>query len=70
MLTPRKYLSWSSMDLLERDEEKWKQVYLFGEQKRINRGMAFGTQMAEGLENGEATGDPVLDLIMEKPFIG
>jgi hypothetical protein len=32
----------------------------------VNRGMAFGRGMAEGLEHGEATGDPVLDLVMER----
>jgi hypothetical protein len=54
------------MDLLERDLNKWVQVYLYNEKQRINRGMAFGRQMAEGLEREEATGDPALDLIMER----
>ena len=66
MLTPREYLSWSSMDLLERDEKKWIQIYLYGEKNRINRGMALGRQMAEGLENGEMTGDMTLDLVIER----
>jgi hypothetical protein len=66
MLTPRPYLSWSSMDLFERSVEQWKQVYLYGQKMRVNRGMAFGKQMAEGLEHGEATGDAVLDLLMER----
>lgn len=66
MLTPRPYLSWSSMDLFERNIEQWRQVYLYGQKMRINRGMAFGKQMAEGLEHDEATGDSVLDLVMAK----
>ena len=66
MITPRPYLSWSSMDLFERSIEKWKEVYLYGLKLRVNRGMAFGKQMAEGLEHEEATGDAVLDLLMER----
>ena len=66
MLTPREYLSYSSMDLLERNPEKWKEVYLRGEKKRINRGMAFGKKMADGLENDEDTGDMVLDLVISQ----
>lgn len=65
-MMPRPYLSWSSMDLFERNPERWKQIYIYDEQNRINQGMAFGRQMAEGLESGEATGDPILDLIMAR----
>jgi hypothetical protein len=54
------------MNLFESNLEAWKRVYLYGEQMRVNRGMAFGRKMAEGLENEEATGDPVLDLLMER----
>lgn len=54
------------MNLFERSVEKWKEVYLYGQKIRINRGMAYGKQMAEGLEYGEATGDDVLDMIIEK----
>ncbi|MFZ3032285.1 MAG: hypothetical protein WA082_04570 [Candidatus Moraniibacteriota bacterium] len=64
MITPRPYLSWSSMNLFESNLEGWKRVYLYGEQMRVNRGMAFGRIMAEGLEHDEMTGDPVLDMIM------
>ncbi len=56
----------SSMDLLERDEQKWKRIYLEGEKNRINRGMAFGKVMADGLEKAELTGDLELDLVIEK----
>jgi hypothetical protein len=54
------------MNLLERDINKWKQSYLYGQKQRINRGMAFGKQMADGLEHEEASGDPVLDLLMAR----
>lgn len=65
MITPRPYLSWSSMDLFEKNPKKWVQIYLYNAEKFINRGQAFGKKMAEGLENGEMTGDPVLDMVME-----
>lgn len=52
------------MNLFESNLESWKRVYLYGETMRVNRGMAFGRIMAEGLEHDEATGDPVLDLVM------
>ncbi len=54
------------MDLFERNPERWADVYLFGSKMPINRGMAFGRQMADGLESNELTGDMALDLIMEK----
>ncbi|MFZ2152308.1 MAG: hypothetical protein WAV09_04330 [Minisyncoccia bacterium] len=63
-MTPRPYLSWSSLNTLEKSEEKWKEQYLYGEKMRINRGMAFGKTMADGLENDEATGDEILDMVI------
>jgi len=66
MINPRQYLSFSSMDLFERNQERWAEVYLFGSKIPINRGMAFGRQMADSLEKDELSGDITLDLIMEK----
>lgn len=65
-MTPRKYLSWSSMDLLERNEQGWIDHYIFDKPVRVNRGMAYGKAMADGLENGEATGDPLLDVVITR----
>jgi len=65
-LTPRDYLSWSSMDLFERSKEKWAQVYIYGEKLGTNRGQAFGRTMAESFENDELTGDINLDIVMAK----
>jgi len=65
-LTPREYLSWSSMDLFERSKEKWAQVYIYGEKLGTNRGQAFGRTMAESFENDELTGDINLDIAMAK----
>ena len=63
-MTPKAYLSFSSMNLLEKNPEKWKDAYLYGGRNPINRGMAFGKLMADGLENDEATGNEVLDMVM------
>jgi hypothetical protein len=65
-MTPRPYLSWSSLNLLEKNPEQWKKVYLYNERMGTNRGMAFGKQMADGLENDEATGNAILDMVMTK----
>lgn len=65
-MRPRQYLSWSSMDLFERNPERWKQVYIYGREYRINSGQAFGKKMADGLEKDEATGDIVLDLVIDR----
>ncbi len=66
MITPREYLSWSSMDLLERSEQKWIEQYIYGQKNRINRGMAFGKTMADALEKDESSGDVLLDLTIEQ----
>lgn len=65
-MTPRGYISWSSLDLLERSVEKWKERYLYGEKSRTNRGQALGKLMADSLEQDVASGDPVLDLVITR----
>jgi len=54
------------MNLFESNIESWKRVYLYDGKIPVNRGMAFGRKMADGLENDEITGDAVLDLVMEQ----
>ena len=66
MLTPRPYLSFSQMTLFEMSPEKYADQYLFGKKQRINRNMAYGSLLADGLEAGESTGDPLLDLMMAR----
>ena len=66
MLTPRPYLSWSSMHLLETSEEAWLQHYVYGKKIPINKGMAFGSIMAENLETDGSSGDAMLDIVMVK----
>lgn len=65
---PRDYLSWSSLNMLgnfsPKAIERWKDYYIYGNKFGTNKGMAFGKQMATGLEDEEATGDDVLDSVM------
>jgi len=64
MLTPRPYLSYSQCTLFERSPELYKQQYIYGKKQRETINMAYGSLMADGLENDEITGDPILDLMM------
>ena len=64
MIRPRRYLSWSQMNLWEVSPETYKRLYLYGERIPINRGMAYGSKMADALENDEETGDIALDFAM------
>lgn len=66
MLTPRPYLSFSQMTLFEMSPQKYADQYLFGKKQWVNRNMAYGSLLADGLEAEESTGDPLLDLMMAK----
>lgn len=66
MLTPRSYLSYSSMTLFEKSPEGWADYYLYDQKQRITRNMKLGSDMATGLETGEASGDPLLDLMIAR----
>ena len=46
--------------------EKYAEQYIYNQKQRISRNMAYGSQMAKGLEDEEATGDPLLDLMMSR----
>jgi len=65
-MTPKPYLSFSQMTLVERSPQKYIEQYIYGEKQRTNRNMAYGSMLAEGLENDKASGDPILDLMMAK----
>ncbi len=54
------------MTLFERSPEAYAEAYLYGKKQRISRNIALGSAMAEGLEHDEATGDPMLDLMMAR----
>lgn len=54
------------MTTFERSPELYAERYLYGAKQRISRNLAYGSQLAEGLENGEASGDPLLDLVASR----
>lgn len=66
MMTPRNYLSFSQMTLFEMSPQKYIDQYIYKKKQRVTRNMAYGTLLADGLENDESTGDPVLDMMMVK----
>jgi len=66
MLTPKQYLSYSQMVAFEKSPENYADIYLRGIRTITNQSMRFGSKMAEGLEDNEATGDPVLDAMMSR----
>jgi len=66
MMTPRPYLSFSQMTLFEMAPQKYVDQYIYKKPQRITRNMAYGTVMADALENDELSGDPVLDIMMTK----
>src|SRR3990167_2536976 len=64
MITPRNYISYSQIALWERSPDEYARNYIYGEKQRETRNMALGSALADGLERGEVTGDPILDLVM------
>jgi len=66
MFTPRQYLSYSQMTTFEMSQQKFLDLYVYGNKQRISRNIAYGSLMANSLELDETTGDPVLDLVMAR----
>lgn len=65
-MTPRAYLSFSQMTLFERSPELYAEQYLYGKKQRISRNIRLGSDVADSLQNGEDTGDPLLDFIISR----
>lgn len=49
---PRGYLSWSQIDLIERNPQKYIDRYLYGQEEPENKYMKFGTETHENLQEG------------------
>lgn len=62
MIRPRPYLSWSQLSTLESSERQYIKTYIYDQPMRENEGMAFGKEVAESLETGEATGNLQTDI--------
>lgn len=65
-MTPRPYLSFSQMTLFEMSPKRYADQYIHKKPQFVSINMRYGSLMAEGLETGDATGDPVLDLMMAR----
>lgn len=66
MITPKPYLSFSQMTLFEKSPDIYLQRYIYGEKQYVTKNMAYGSLLADGLKDEEATGDPLLDLMASK----
>jgi len=66
MIRPRPYLSWSQLTLFESSPERYLNLYINEKRMFINRGMALGKEIADALETGEVTGDPIKDLVISQ----
>ena len=70
-MRPRPYLSFSQMTTFEQSEDRFLDQYVRGKKQWVSINMTYGSKMANGLETGEATGDPLLDLAMARvPKLG
>ena len=65
-MTPRPYLSFSQMTTFERKSELYADQYLYDKTQRISRNIAKGSDLADSLKDEEASGDPLLDLVIAK----
>lgn len=66
MFHPKPYLSFSQMTTFEMSPQDYIAQYVDKERRRPTKNMRYGSRMATGLEKGEASGDPILDLMMAK----
>ncbi len=65
-MRPRAYISFSQMTTFEQDPDRFVRQYIYHDKQRVSRNMAYGSAMADGLEMDEATGDPMLDLVIAR----
>lgn len=65
-MTPRPYISFSQMAKFEMDPKGFVEEYIYNVKTRLSKNMLYGVQLADGLENEEATGDALLDIMMSR----
>src|SRR3989304_6829868 len=51
-LLPKKYLSWSALQLFEKDPDEYYRVYFLGEKRFVSKHMEFGKKFAQ-MRSGE-----------------
>ncbi len=64
MITPRNYISYSQLVLIERSPELYIQQYIYGKKPKGSINMDFGSKMANALETGNGSEDVILDLMI------
>lgn len=65
-MTPKPYLSYTQMNLLERNPDKYREIYIENESRPHYRGMAGGKKLSEALEKESILNDPIFDLVVSK----
>lgn len=65
--TPRGYLSWSQLDLWERNPDEYVQVYFMGKKRPPNKHMLFGSEVADDGDKGSSERETVKALNMLLP---
>jgi len=68
IILPRDHFSWNQLQTWEKDKELYKAIYFNEDESKKfkpNRGMKKGKQMADSLESGEASGDILLDAVIQ-----
>ena len=62
---PRPYLSWSQLNMWEKDPNLYYQVYFEGLDQFRTKYLELGTRMATALENGfDAENDPMMEMML------
>lgn len=61
MLLPNKHLSWSALELWEKDPREYMRVYFEGGERFTNAAMSYGSKFARAVETGDAGGDEILN---------
>lgn len=60
IILPRKHLSWSAIDLWQKDPREYQRVYFLGEERFTNAAMHYGSKFARAMETGDAEGDQMI----------
>lgn len=65
-MTPKPYISFSQMALFEMKPKDYADRYIYGKEQYVNKNMEYGTALADAMEHGDASGDPLMDLVITK----
>lgn len=64
LLSPHGYISWTQVDMWERSPKTYIKNYMLGDRVSLNNAyVVTGKSFADTMENGEVTGDEIIDLV-------